>query len=322
MLSYFITLLRRSWRMFVAVSKVMLPVMVIVQIAQEFGVVDMVGRLIAPAMSLLNLPPEAGIIWTTTMLTGIYGGIATLAGLAGSADMTAGQLSALCAMMLFTHNIPVEQAIVKQAGAGFWSTSALRIGTAIAYGAAVSWACHLTGALAEPMSFEWLRGSAAASDGTANSYLAWAQATAFSLVLTFVIIAVLVMVLDALEKLGITRRITTAMMPLLRISGLNAQVAPVTTVGVLLGLTYGGALIIEEAKKQNFSPRTRFLALTWLSLSHALIEDTILLVALGADVWILLVGRVLITLAIVATLAKLTDRGSWSTNPASAEQSS
>lgn len=321
MLSYLITLLRRSWRMFLAVSKVMLPIMIIVQIAQEFGVVDMIGRLIAPAMSLLHLPPEAGIIWTTTMLTGIYGGIATLSGLAGSADMTAGQLSALCAMMLFAHNIPVEQAIVRRAGASFWSTSALRIGTALVYGAAVSWACHLTGVLSEPMSFEWLRGSATVADGTSNSYLAWAQATAFSLLLTFVVIAFLVLVLDVLEKLGVTRRITNAMMPLLRISGLDAKVAPVTTVGVLLGLTYGGALIIEESKKQNFSARTRFLALAWLSLSHGLIEDTLLLMALGADIWIMLVGRVLITLAIVATLAKLTDRGNWSTSTVPTEQS-
>lgn len=321
MLSYFITLLRRSWRMFLAVSKVMLPIMIIVQIAQEFGVVDMIGRLITPAMSLLHLPPEAGIIWTTTLLTGIYGGIATLSGLAGSADMTAGQLSALCAMMLFAHNIPVEQAIVRRAGASFWSTSALRIGTALVYGAAVSWACHLTGVLSEPISFEWLRGSASVADGASNTYLTWAKATAFSLLLTFVIIAFLVLVLDALERLGITRRITTAMMPLLRVSGLDARVAPVTTVGVLLGLTYGGALIIEESKKQNFSARTRFLALTWLSLSHGLIEDTLLLMALGADVWIVLVGRVLITLAIVATLAKLTDRGNWSTATVPTKQS-
>src|SRR3546814_12487960 len=89
-----------------------------------------------------------------------------------------------------------------------------------------------------------------------------------------------------MDRLGITRRITAAMMPLLKVSGLNAQVAPVTTVGVLLGLTYGGALIIDEAEKQNFSARTRFLALARLSLSHSLIEDTLILLALGADIWI------------------------------------
>ena len=45
---------------------------------------------------------------------------------------------------------------------------------------------------------------------------------------------------------------------------------------VLLVLTYGGALIIEEAERRAFPARTRFLALAWLSLSHALIEDTAL----------------------------------------------
>src|SRR5690606_19090168 len=97
--------------------------------------------------------------------------------------------------------------------------------------------------------------------------------------------------------------------------------APVTTVGVLLGLTYGGALIIEEAKKQNFSARTRFLALSWLSLSHSLIEDTLLVLALGANIWVVLVGRVILTLLIVAALANLTNRGDWRVAGSAARQS-
>ncbi|NYT58337.1 hypothetical protein H0A65_05295 [Alcaligenaceae bacterium] len=306
MLAYPLALLLRCWRMFIAVTKVMLPVMVLVQVGQELGLVDRVGELIAPAMALLHLPPEAGIIWAATVFTGIYGGLASLAGLSSSIELNAAQVSALGAMMLFAHAIPVEQAIVRRAGASFSTTAVLRIGTAILYGAAVSWFCHLTGTLNEPMSFEWLGGSSVISVEGSSGWMAWAQSTAFSLVLTFAVIVVLVLLLDILDKLGITRRITTAMLPLLKLSGLDAKVAPVTTVGVLLGLTYGGALIIEEAKKQNFSRRTRFLALSWMSLSHGLIEDTLLIVALGANIWVVLVGRVLITLAIIALLARLT----------------
>ena len=319
MLAYFRGLLSRSWRLFMSVAKIMLPVMVVVQIAQELGLVDAVGKFIAPAMALLNLPPEAGIIWATTALTGIYGGIASLSGLAPNLEMTAAQVSALCAMMLFAHNIPVEQSIVRRAGAGFGVTTALRIGAAIAYGAGVAWVCHFTGLLSEPMSFEWLRGSSFVSEPSSSGILDWLRATAFSLALTFVVIATLVLLLDIFERTGITRRITAALMPLLRISGLDAQVAPVTTVGVLLGVTYGGALIIEETQKHALPARTRFLALSWLSLSHALIEDTLLMVALGANFWVVLVGRVLLTLLIVAILARLTDRGSWASRPLSSE---
>ncbi len=303
---YVLDLLRRSRRLFVTLMKVMLPVMIAVQIGQSLGWVDALGRAIAPAMGLLQLPPEAGLIWVTGVFVGVYGAIAVLIGLAATIDLSVGQLSALCTMVLFAHSLPVEQAIVRRAGASFWGTGALRLGVALVYGGGVAWLSHLSGILAAPADLAWLHGSAPAGGGGA---LAWVQDTAFSLALTFVIIVGLLVLLDGLERAGITRRITAWLTPLLRFSGLDARAAPVTTVGVLLGLTYGGALIIEEAERQQFSPRTRLLALSWLSLSHSLIEDTVLLMALGADIWVLLVGRVLITLLVIASLARLLDRG-------------
>src|SRR5699024_8738793 len=111
-------------------------------IAEAYGLIDMLGTLLGPVMGLLNLPAEAGIVWATTMLTGIYGGLASIASLSGSLELTGGQLSALAAMMLFAHNMPVEQSIVHRAGASFGLTAALRIVTASVYGAAVSWGTH------------------------------------------------------------------------------------------------------------------------------------------------------------------------------------
>lgn len=303
---YVPNLLRRSQRLFVALVKVMLPVMIAVQIAQQLGWVDALGRAIAPAMALLNLPPEAGMVWVTGAFVGVYGAIAVLMSLASSLDMSAGQFSALCAMILFTHSLPVEQAIVRRAGGGSWATTLLRLGAALVYGGAVAWFCQLTGVLSEPISLEWLHGSAAGADTVDASLVTWIRGTVLSLALTFAIIVGLLVLLDVLERTGATRWITTALTPVLRISGLDARATPVTMVGVLLGLTYGGALIIEESEKEHFTARMRLLALAWVSLSHSLIEDTVLFMALGADIWIVLVGRVLLTLLIVAGLAKLT----------------
>lgn len=302
MISYVTRLLARGRRLFVSLMKVMLPVMIAVQLAQHWGWIDALGHAMAPAMSWLALPPEAGLVWITGAFVGVYGAIAAMIGLATQLELTSGQLSALCAMLLFAHALPVEQSIVRRAGAGFWATGALRVAVALAYGGTVAWLSRLTGVMNEPVSLAWMQASSGQGE---SGLLAWAQSTALSLAMTFAILVALLVLLDALERTGATRRITTMLTPLLRVSGLDARAAPVTTVGVLLGLTYGGALIIEESEKQQFDARTRFLALAWLCLSHALIEDTLLLLALGANLWIVLVGRVVVTLVLIAALARL-----------------
>jgi len=278
---------------------------VLVQLAQLQGWIDALGRAFGPAMAWLALPPEAGLIWITTASVGIYGGIAAMIGLSGQLALTSGQLSALGAMMLFAHNLPVEQSIVRRAGVNFVSTGLLRITVALLYGGLIAWSSRLTGILDQPASFAWMHAPAgAAGAAKADDLWTWALTTAGSLVVTFLILVLLLILLDLLERLGITRRITVLLTPLLRFSGLEARAAPITTVGVLLGLTYGGALIIEESERRTFGPRTRFLALAWLCLSHALIEDTLLVLAVGANIWVILVGRVAVTLLLIALLAR------------------
>jgi hypothetical protein len=272
--------------------------------AERLGLVAGVGHAISPAMSLLGLPPEAGIIWATTVLTNIYGGIATLSALSDNMELNLAQVSALGAMMLFAHNMPTEQSIVRRAGASMLITGGLRIAAAILYGAAITWLSRATGWLDTPVSFAWLHSSAHTS-GPMDVWT-WLQSTFVSLAMTLFIIIGLVLALDLLERLGITRHITRGLTPILRLSGLEDRAAPLTTVGVLLGLAYGGALIIEAAEREDYSPRTRLLALSWLSLSHGLIEDTLLILALGADIWIILVGRLVITLLVLAAMARLT----------------
>ena len=256
-----------------SLMKVMLPVMVIVRIAQEFGAIDVASEMLTPVMALIGLPPEAGLIWATCALVSMYGAVGAFIGLAGTLDMTAAQLRA-----------------------------------AIGYGALVTWISNATGWLSEPVDFSWMAGGDVASAATGLAgWGEWVIQTLKSLVVSFAVITGLLVILDAMKITGLTDKFTLAMLPILRVSGLSRDVAPVTTIGVLLGLTFGGALIIDEAR------RTLFLSLSWLSLSHSLIEDTAIMLALGADIWVILVGRVILTLIIIALLARLTLR--WDRKP-------
>ena len=305
MYAYLNTIRQRSVHMFLTVARIMLPVMVVVYAADRLGWVHAAGVALTPVMSMLGLPPEAGIIWVTTAITNIYGGMATMAALSDGLHMNVAQVSALGLMMLFAHNVPTEQSVVRRAGASALFTGALRFGAALVGGTAVARGCQAMGWLQQPVSLGWMQQEASLTQGP-QSIVAWLASTAESMGLILVIIIALVILLDVLERLKITPLITRLLTPVLRLSGLEERAAPLTTVGVLLGLAYGGALIIDAAGREGYSPRTRLLALSWLSLCHALIEDTLLLLALGASLWVILFVRVLVTLLVLAVLAALT----------------
>ena len=74
-------------------------------------------------------------------------------------------------------------------------------------------------------------------------------------------------------------------------------------VGMLLGISYGGGMIISEAKSGVLSGRDLVLSLVLMSLAHAVIEDTIVLHMAGASIWGVLGVRVGVALLCVGVLA-------------------
>ncbi|MCZ2104380.1 MAG: hypothetical protein LC137_08365 [Burkholderiales bacterium] len=308
MLAYLNDIRRRATHMFLTVAAIMLPVMVLVYVAERLGLVARAGELLAPVMAWIGLPAQAAIVWATTVITNIYGGIAVIAALSGELHLTTAQISALGAMMLFAHNLPTEQAVVRRAGASALFTGSLRLVVGVVYGAAVAWVCAWGGWLQEPVSLAWLASSGDVHAGPPDVG-PWLLSTARSMLLIWLIICVLVVVLDALERLGFTRWLTRRLAPVLRLTGLTERAAPLTTIGMLMGLAYGGALIIEASEREDYDRRTLLLALCWLSLFHAVLEDTLLIAALGANVWVILVLRGAFVLALMMLLAAATKPG-------------
>ena len=122
-----------------------------------------------------------------------------------------------------------------------------------------------------------------------------------------VILALLVL-LDAMERSGITALLARAMAPILRAAGLTERTTPLVTIGMLLGLTYGAGLIIREIEDGAVPPAPRALALAWLSLSHSVIEDTGLMLLIGGSLWVTLVARLVFTLAVIRAVAWVVGR--------------
>ncbi|MEO0391632.1 MAG: nucleoside recognition domain-containing protein [Pseudomonadota bacterium] len=291
---------KKSLSTFWELAKIMVPVMVLVRVGEEFGLTDMLGELLVPVVGLVGLPAEAGLVWAITLLTGTYGGMAAYLSLMPGMEMSVAQHSILCAMMLIAHAIPVEAAIIQRAGANFLITSLIRIFGALLFGFITWQLCQATGWLQEPLELLW-----APDLGGETGWADWAMATAQSMGTILAIILVLFVVLDGLEKIGVIRWFTRALEPLLKIIGIDPRLAPATTIGLLLGITYGGGLLIQAANEHPVGPKAKLLALSLLSLSHGIVEDTLFFLAFGADIWVILVGRVAFTLVFIVIMAWL-----------------
>ncbi len=68
-----------------------------------------------------------------------------------------------------------------------------------------------------------------------------------------------------------------------------------------MGISYGSGLIIKETKGGNYSKRDLFLVAVFMSLCHALIEDTLIMLPMGAKMIGIFWGRIIFT--VIFTLA-------------------
>ena len=75
-----------------------------------------------------------------------------------------------------------------------------------------------------------------------------------------------------------------------------------------MGIAYGGGLIIHEARSGRLEKKDIFFALALMGLSHALIEDTLLMMALGGHISGLFLGRLIFSVIFIFFLVKLVSR--------------
>ena len=79
----------------------------------------------------------------------------------------------------------------------------------------------------------------------------------------------------------------------------------------MLGLSFGGGLLIKEAGSGKLSTKDIFIAMTLLSVCHSLIEDTLLIMILGAHISGVFWGRLVFSLLFTVLISRLvnTEKG-------------
>ncbi|WP_241503964.1 hypothetical protein [Pelagibaculum spongiae] len=291
--------LREIWSVVWPLYKVMVPMLLLVKVLELLGVIDWLGWLLAPVTELLGLPASAGLIWATALLTNIYGGMAVFVNLSAFESWSVAQVTVLGLMLLIGHNLPVEGRIAQLAGVRLSYTLLLRIGGGLLLAGLLNQIYQFGGWLQQPAKLFWK------PEIADSSLTSWAVAQLQGLGWILLIVAALLLLLKVLKKLHIERLISWMLRPLLRMMGIGRQATSMALIGVTLGLAYGGGLLIREAKAGHLSDSDVFSSITLLGLCHSLIEDTLLILLLGADLSGVLWFRLLLALCVVAVINRL-----------------
>lgn len=294
---------RESWQGFVLVLRVTLPIMLAIRILEEFfPLVDLVGALLAPLMEVLGLPGTAGIAWAAAILIQPVAGFAILAERWHELALTGAQATIFGVLVLEVHTILVEVRIAQLLGVRAWVTYVMRFGFAIGLCMLIDAFCRHFALLQEPVDLLFVVG-----DGTDRSWSSWFlfQAQAWSYFA--VILYLMTLLMHLIRALNVEKFLIWLLRPFMALMGIHRNASTISLLGLVMGLSFGAALIMAEARRGSITPRDLFLSVTLLGICHSVIEDTLLAMVFGAHIAGVLFARVGFALLALALLSRLID---------------
>ncbi len=277
--------------------KVMVPVMLLMSVLDAWGALPVIAGFFRPIMSLLGLPGNAALVFVSGAAINLYTAVAV----AANVPLTIKEITVLAVLCLDFHNIPVECAVQKQSGSGFLSMLVVRLVTAISAALVFNLLIPSTGVWALPA-------KAAPAKSAAQGWALLRSSlvdNAWVLGKVVVIVLALMIVVEFLRQTGGLRLLTWLMRPLVWLAGLPREAAFTVMASSTLGLAYGAGLVIAEARQGHLTREGQFRTNVFIGTTHSLWEDTGLFAVLGASIWWILLGRLVIGAVAVRVFSAL-----------------
>lgn len=298
--NFFNNILPKTYSISFDLFKIMIPMTILTKILEYFGAVEFTGKILSPLMGLMGLDGQLGLVWAASMITNIYGGLSVFAAIYPGLQVNSCDITVLSLIILVAHSFPVELGIAKKAGAKVFPMFLLRFVSAVIMGIVLAFILNYFNFLQEPASPLW------SLEVTASkTFLGEILSQAVGLLYIFLIILSLVFLMDILEKLKFMGWLTKKIMFFISPLGIGEKAGFMAVTGFTLGISYGGGLIINEAKSGALSQREIFFSLSLMGLSHGMIEDTLLMAAIGGSLWGILLARILFSFVFIWIMVKI-----------------
>lgn len=258
---------------------IMIPVSLGVTLLKYAGILEVIAGYMDPLFRMAGLPGDAAIVFITSICLNIYSAIAVIS----TIPFTGRELTILALMCLISHSYFIETPIQKKTGSSAVKMVSVRLiysfigaamlnflmpadsGAAVTASASVSGSSELTALLS-----------------------AWVSNSLILIVEILILLTLLMILQRVLEEFGIIDKMSKLFAPVMKVLGLPESVTFLWIVAYTLGLAYGSAIMLEESENGRLDRGDADLLNHHIAISHSLLEDTLLFVAIGVPaMWII-----------------------------------
>jgi len=270
--------------------KIILPISLLVRLLQYSGWLNEISAYLEPLFSLIGLPGETAIVFITSVFCPLYAPIALIT----SMSLGVREATILAVMCLISHNLIVESSIQAKTGSSFWGMTILRLIMSFVIAFSLNWIMPTVG---------WGEVGATQSAEICNSwgevFILWFTSS-MKVVLSILLIVTALMILHyILDEFKLMKGLASIFAPFMKIFGLPKEASFLWLVGNLVGLAYGGAIMMEQMENKKLSYANGNLLNHHLAMSHSLLEDTIIFVAIGIPALWIILSRLFFAIVIV-----------------------
>jgi len=296
---FFKKLLQEIKDVVIPLYKILIPFVFIIKFLEITGIVDLIAKAFAPLMGLIGLPSELGIIWVTALVVNIYAALILFVNLLPALDVSVAEITILTVAMLLCHNLLVESAISRSAGVSFLFTSFYRIVLAFFVCSILNLIYSKFNYLQEPFITSFTL------EPPHSGLWFWLKDQIYYLFYIFVIVLLLITILEILKFIGIESFLKKILIPPLRLFGISESAMNIIIVGMTIGLQFGGGILIKEVNSSKIDKQSVFLSILMINLVHAIIEDTLLMLAVGGHFSGVVFARIIFGLLISLLMLKI-----------------
>lgn len=254
--------------------KITVGVSFAMMLLKYFNILPAISDFISPVFRYFGLPGSAALAYLSGYFVNCYSAIAVISTL----GMDARSITIIATMVLCSHSMILETAVLRKTGASAVRMVVVRTLTGLALGFLLNRIL--------PGASQQIVDSAAAGWDTPfiATFTDWFVSTLKLVLLMVTIIFALNILQRLLQEFGIMDIIAACFTPLMYVFGLPSRTTFLWLVATIVGLGYGAAAMLDEISRGTLSERDVKLLDSHICVSHSNVEDLSLMAALGG-IW-------------------------------------